>query len=267
MKYLLMAALILMPFESHSHLLTGRKWEMIEESNKHRILAKNCLLEADRLCFYIPDLSKRELFKTLIISSIASLTAPGPKLKLLTVGLSLIGSMAADAYDTYERGKKLLVDAAYHMEIANFYENISFQFNDCNCNDLGTQSFLSAIDNLTMCDMLTCCIDDHYTKINASAQIRELRDILIRQFTNPAGFLGEDILDEAQGFYENAGEILAEIEDFKIYEEIMGYVGAMVDDIEAAYQHWGQKRHILKIKSYHLDYDLIMKNKSENFNE
>jgi hypothetical protein len=237
MKYLLMAALILMPFESHSHLLTGRKWEMIEESNKHRILAKNCLLEADRLCFYIPDLSKRELF------------------------------MAADAYDTYERGKKLLVDAAYHMEIANFYENISFQFNDCNCNDLGTQSFLSAIDNLTMCDMLTCCIDDHYTKINASAQIRELRDILIRQFTNPAGFLGEDILDEAQGFYENAGEILAEIEDFKIYEEIMGYVGAMVDDIEAAYQHWGQKRHILKIKSYHLDYDLIMKNKSENFNE
>lgn len=241
-KYFVLFCLLLIPFSLQAHLLKANKWTLLEEAKKHKKEAVSELYFAEDMIPLLPNLGKREHLQILIASAIAASNVPEPRAKILSIGLTLIGSLANNMYDEYCEFRSHLANAAYHFEMANFYSQLSMQFNDWpEFKDEGTKWFLKSIDKLTLCDMLATCINDDWIQIAISNELTYQRDRFVKQMNNADGKLTEKISDQGWMLYENINEILSECEDEALKEDISLYIYAMWEDMQLAEKAWGIK--------------------------
>lgn len=241
MKKYFFILFFLLPIHIFASPILSSKWEMLQEANKHKNKAKSVLLEAEEMCILIPDLAKRQHMRDLIAAIVMSSYIPGPKAKIITVGLTVVASLSTDMYDNYCTWRTLLAKAAYHLEMVNFYNSSSLYCSDEDSlkkMDNGTRAFLKAIDNLTMSEMLAFCLEDEEEQTLLSEQIVNQRSILIKKFNNPKAKIPENMYESAYRFSENIHEILAEFSDEELTEQIQLYVVAMAEDIELACRYW-----------------------------
>src|SRR6185295_7334621 len=103
--------IVLLPMYLPAHLLITTKCELITKADDHRKKAIYNLDLLEDMCWYIPDLSKREHMKNLISAAIGSIPFKDPKATLLGCGLTIIGSLASDMYDEYLEMRTLLANA------------------------------------------------------------------------------------------------------------------------------------------------------------
>lgn len=237
-RYFIAICLMLVPIYAQAKPLSYNKDEMICEANQHKKEAMRHLSLAENICVYIPDMKSREHMKALITSSIASLAITNAKDKFLAVGLGLIGSLATDMYDKYCLMREHLYMAAYHFEMANFYNSMSLHVPGYKKMDLGTREFFKAIDNLTVCEMLTNCIDDTALRNNISNHVIYERKNLLRKF-NSERKVSYKIYEDTVMFYENIYEISAEVEDEDLRCEIGMHVYATVECVAASLRFFG----------------------------
>jgi hypothetical protein len=234
--YLLAFCLMLVPMCVHAQL-SYCKAEMIWEADRHKKEAKAELDHAEKLCWYIPDIGSRDQMKVLIAATIASLPTKDPKTMLLSVGLALSGGLACNMYDKYCDLRTNLYTAAYHIEMANFYNQMSLNVSGQKKMDDGTKEFFVAIDNLTICEMLTDCIRDKWIRGIVSSYLTEKRKDLLQQF-NKAGKLSYKIYKDALIFCENIYEAISEIEEDDVREDIGMYVYSALEGIAASLRHF-----------------------------
>ena len=241
-KYLIAFFIFLLPaIHIFSNPILSSKWEMLQEAKNHKKKAQSHLLMAEELCYLIPDPGKRQHMFALIASTMTTLNIPDIKAKFLTVGLTLIGSLSTDIYENYCDWRTHLYQAAYHLEMANFYNSISIRFADSgnlSTMDKGTRAFLKAIDNLTIAEMLAWCIEDEDDQAMISDVIVEQRSTLISKFKNPKSTIPDDFYEDAYNFSENIDEITADLSDEEIRDSICVHVYAMAEDIELACRYW-----------------------------
>jgi hypothetical protein len=241
-----LALSLLMPSLAFGHLLTTSKWELIEQANDHRKQANDLLLQVQRTGrYHLKDLGKQEYFEDLIKSSIMSLSVKDPKAKLLVVGLSVLSVIAADCYGIYVRSTKDLTNASHHLEMENFYNRLSMSFKDDGAKqNEGTEHFLSAIDYVTLCEMFAATVQNDWGRKVLTDYIVNFRTLLIDQFNNPNGFLPESLMDAAYSFSETMPDMFEAIEDcdlnFEIFSELSFYSYVVCEEIECAYDYWGE---------------------------
>lgn len=213
---------------------------MLNEASKQRKAAISELHYADSLCYLIPDLEEREHLRALIAGSIGAAQVKDPKAKLISVGLVLIGSLANNMYDKYCEFRSHLARASHHFEMANFYNFLSLQFNDWPYHDdAGTKYYLRAIDYLTLCDMLTSCIEDDWVRIAISDELNDQKDRFLKQLDSMPGQMSKKMSVQAWTLYENIYEIIAECDDEELKTEIPEYIYSMCQDIDLAGEAWG----------------------------
>ena len=159
-------------------------FSLLKRAEEHKKAALESLESANKICYYIPELDKREHMHTLIQAILATPLIPDPKMKIITVGLSLGGSLATNMYDKYCDYRVHLARAAYHFEMVNFYSAISIKFKNKRVSlDKSAQAFWDAIDCLTCCDMLVfslhCKEWEHYENFKGYKAVSKAEDKVI----------------------------------------------------------------------------------------
>lgn len=226
--------LLLLPMQSHAKL-SYAKIDLLWEADYHRKEAISQLTDAQKMCVYIPDLGSRDHMKALLGSIISTAAVKDPREKVLLVGLGLITSMVHNVYDKYCDMRTSLYTAAYHLDMANFYNQLSLHAsgNKSEINS-GTKEFFAAIDNLTICVMICECIKDPWVKKVVGGYLVDERSELIQQFKLKNGNLSRGLYDEALTFCENVYEVSGEIEEEGIRDDICMYVYSAVECLAAA---------------------------------
>lgn len=233
MKKFICSLLLVMvsTFTQVESTLTFTKKEMIDQANNHLKEAKANLLYVKDTCAYIPDLGDKKHMEALLEGAVASMGVENPKGKIVTIGLSLIGSLVNNMYDKYLFARTKLCLAAHHFEMANYYNRFSLYVPGHKWMDSGTQQFFKAIDNITVCVMLSTCVEDECDRDMLLGYFIELRDDLIKQFMDSGNKLTISIYNDALHFYENVSEVAAEIDDEILRQDLCIYTGAAVECI------------------------------------
>lgn len=232
----------MLPICLQAHLLQGNKYDFYRESEKHRKRCKEELGKAEQMCWYIPDLEKGEHLKALITSCIASSLCPDVRLKITTVGLSLIGSLVCEAVEQYSDLRSHLIKAAYHSEMYDFYNRLSLNYSN-NLpikEDEGSRAFLEAIDRLTLCEMMVKSLsdEDRWSRRAILEELNYQKKILFQQLDNPTWKLTVNLPEMGMTLYENIHEIIADLEDEELQLSIHDYISDMVYLLEKASQYW-----------------------------
>ena len=244
-KYILFLFVLLFPIHIPAHLLITTKCELIVKAENHKKKALYDLEGLEDKSWCIPDLSKREHLKAIIATCISTIPLKDPKSTLFYTGLAVIGSMAEEMYEEYCEMRTMLASATHHLDMELYYNQLSMQF-PAQCNrdpwgdikDLGTRSFLSAIDYLTMASMLTSCIEDKWTRMEISEELSYQRAELIKEFNNAPGKLSKKMSERGWTLLDNIDEVLAECSDEQLKIEIAGYIENMVWALENAEEKW-----------------------------
>ncbi len=232
MKYLI-SLLFLFSCIACDAKLSFSKTEFIATANEHKKKAHSCLMQANHICVYIPDLKSREHIKEILATSIACLQINDFKGRILTVGLGLIASLANDCYDQYCQMRSYLYEHDYHLEMWEFYNQVSISGSGYkDFRDTGTKAYFNAIDNITLCEVLTKCISDDFYRGMVSKYLNELRDDLLKYIDRP--HVPYSVYDRALTFHENMFEIVCEIEEESIRTGLCLYTFACVEDVATA---------------------------------
>lgn len=93
--YLLACCLLLCSSLSYANQTPENKFFLMEKATDHKLNAIKALAEADKMSYYIPDLENREHMHNIIIGFTTSFATSDPKVKLLSIGLALLGSLAS----------------------------------------------------------------------------------------------------------------------------------------------------------------------------
>lgn len=177
--------------EAHGGL-SYLKEDMRNQAMWHHRDGVLCLMDAEKVSVYIPNLADKEHFKAVIAGAVASIAVPDARGKLLAIGLALLSSLATDSYDQYCFVRTKLHQAAYHFEMSNLYNlmllHVPASYNRMNT---GSEQFFTAINNLTVCIMLTECIEDEWAKRVLYNYFEELRGNLIHIYTKAKCACGE----------------------------------------------------------------------------
>jgi len=233
MKNTLIAFLfVLLPLFSYANPDMERKTAIIERIEFHKEQVLKELKRAENLNPYIPDLSKRQHMHALINGAIAAICIPEPRLKLLSVGLTIIGSLAVDRYDEFCEYREVLINASAHMEMVNFYNSLSSKMTRKVNKDRSTQYFMLAIDSLTMCDMLAFSIKNEEGYIFEN--FKKLRNYLMDEHKKSNWIVTENMSEKAWVLYENLPEILSECTDNDLFNKLHYTVRDMIINLEAA---------------------------------
>lgn len=234
-NYIFAALLLILCVQLQAHGFTYNKEAMINQSKLNYKEGTACLMQANNWSALIPNLADREHFKAVITGAIASCATQDFKGKILTVGLTLLSSLATDSYDQYCNMRTKLYQADYHFAMSIFYNQMSLNVPDKDRRmDSGTNSFFQAIDRLTMCILVTECIGDADQKRILHSYYTELRDDLIDIYTRAENKLTYALYEEAMTFYENVDEICSEIEDEDIRIQLCIYTGAAVESLASS---------------------------------
>ncbi len=249
LRIFLFAIFLLSRIFSYADSATENKFWLIEEAENSKQQAVKALEDADNMRYYIPDLGKREHMHAIITSAIPALAISDIRLKILTVGLALIGSLSVDMYDKYIEYRVLLLKAAHHLEMANFYSSLSVKFTNLT-DDGGNRAFMKAIDCLSFCDTLSFLIgDDLYIgfgsqdlKCEISYRILEYRDYFIKEFKKHNGKIPIKLSKICFELYENLDEILYETHGFEnreLHYKIRDYIEMTMKYLKLAEKFWG----------------------------
>ena len=246
--------------------LVDKQISFLDKANEHKMKAIEKMKEADSLSIYIPDLGKKRHMQVLISSSIGSMCIADTRLKFLTVGLSLIGDIAIESYDKYCTYKNILVEAAYHFEMENFYTFLSLDLINLTKNE-ETIWMLKSIDCLTMCIMLSHLVEG-YTELGScdlQGMVREciedLRSYMIHRIRESNFKLDQDLLQSIDDFIENFDEILSEADCNETKEKLFFYINEMRFSLENKIKCQNQKNHYCKLyleipKNINADFEL-----------
>lgn len=241
-KLFVFLCLLTAPLSLSAHIITASKAQMLSSAKFHKDSALYYLHQADLCASFLPELDKREHLHMLITSTISSAAISDPRMKLLTIGLSILGSFATEMYDKYFDTRKYLVKAAYHLEQMNHYNRLSLEINNSEGTDEGTRQFVLAFDYLTITDMLTTCIRHSAQGLNISNHICGIRDSLIKQlYENPPGKLVEKPSRQVYYFIENFDEITSEVvmNNEKLIKEIFDYLVLALYQFQLTEKAWG----------------------------
>lgn len=231
----------------HGELIVSTKWELIQESERHKELANEKLKEAKRICWWIPELDKREHLERLIGSVGASTLIKDPKDKFLAIAMTLISSLAESMYSNYISSRKVLSEAAFHLEMAYFYDKYSMKLTDEIKMDEGTKYYLQAIDFFTLAEMFAMTIHNQDQSYKISKKISKEKEYLINQFKNPCRYLPYEVYFHVESFEEKIQEYLDEIDDGEICMAVGDCLWTATECIGNSYVEWEK---FLKKRNY-----------------
>lgn len=252
MRILFILLCVFISFSLNAAIVEADKCWLLREADKHKQLAKISLEKLKTNSWYIPDLRKKEHLKSIVTSAVCSCASlPDARSKVLAVGLALIGSISSELIDRYLDLRTDLLEATYHLQSAYFYSNLSLRYS-CTCkntkinnnpkikrNYVASQAFLQAIDNLTLCDMTTDCINDTDMKMNMSSYITSLRDILYDEFNNRSKGFQKNLPSIAEEYHKNLGGIMAKnVCDPKLCQIFNEYFMACIESLKCAEENW-----------------------------
>ena len=236
----LIISLLLLPMASQAAgVLRSCKEELIRKSDYHKKKALEEMEALSAIQWYIPNLESRNNMRLLISSSLGAATLTSAKAKIMCVGISLIGELAASSYDKYCELRDHITNATYHFEMADFYNQVSLKSGNYSATDQGTTYFLQAIDNLTLCDMLTTKIEDVDDRWALSNQLTLLRYRCLKYVNNPQRKWCRQMSTEAYTFFENLSEITAEYEDQNLVLSIIFHASETYEYLYKAETTWG----------------------------
>jgi hypothetical protein len=243
MKVLLALLMIcFVPFlaEAKEPQLTYDKETVLKLAHKHFDDSIVALKNADRICWYIPDLSQRKHFKALITGAISSATVQKPREKILVTGISIIASVMEEVQDKYLEIVHWLREADYHFEMVKFYNDLSRKSHLPSNTNQGTLFFFYGIDQLTaaisIVDAIHPDFEREYVLIYALIQYRK-------------GFIENQtkLCDRSWGLYEGFPEMACDIRsDYRI--TIQKRLLQMHEEFLKAEQAWAKERHEKKKK-------------------
>lgn len=216
-KYLFLLLLICFHFPLAAHLITFNKQDILHMADTEKHLAITELKKAESISWYVPDLGDRQHLNALIISSIATPLIPEARIKILSVGLSLIGSISIEMYNEYCELRDHLAMASYHFEMHDFYSKLSLHMPNSyippkNKQWIASKAYLHAIDLLTLCDMLAMCISDDFQGVKnwISEDLLDLRECIFKQMNAAPGMITAKLSERAEMYYENFYEVVAD---------------------------------------------------------
>lgn len=249
-RYLICLSIFLFPFSAFANeekpakedIAIEQKFSTLEEAEKHRDEALKFLNIADNMTPMIPNLQDRKHMNALIASVIESITITDMKVKVIAIGLTLLGSLYNDIYDKYCEYKLVLIHAEYHLEMMKFYNGISMNLTN-RASNMGDRYFLKAIDCLTMCDKLEKGMTNESDSdgIRPTQQIgkelRSLKKYFISEFKKSKGKITKTLSPLFEDLYE-----LLDIwcdEDRKLFERIVTNVNEAAKYVVLAEEYWG----------------------------
>lgn len=83
----------------------------------------NC---AENMSIFIPNFEHRQLTKDVLRNLITTLPISDLKLKGITIAIMFLSTYLEGVYDQWDAVKYELEEAAYHFEMAEFYQDILF---------------------------------------------------------------------------------------------------------------------------------------------
>lgn len=90
----------------------------------HEKEAKKLLLKAEKICWWMPDLEAAEQGKAYIRAIVASIGGTTPLTKMVLSLLSLFETYAEVALGDWCELQDHLIDAHYHLEMVEFYQEV-----------------------------------------------------------------------------------------------------------------------------------------------
>lgn len=252
-------------FAELDQFLVDKQISFLGKAQEHKKKAIEKMKEADSLSVFIPDLGKRRHMQVLISSSIGSMCIADPRLRIVTIGLSLIGDIAIESYDKYCTYKNILVEAAYHFEMENFYIFLSLDLTHFTSNE-ETIWMLRCIDCLTMCVMLSDLVEG-YTEMGScdlkgmvKECIEDFRSYMIDKIKESNFKLDQNLLQSVDDFIENFDEILSEADRDETTEKLFYNIYELRFSLENKIKCQNLKNNLsklhLKIPNFELNFPL-----------
>jgi len=215
------------------------KQKFLSSAQHHKNEAYRIAKKLEKELVYLPDLGEQKHLKTLIYGSIGSVITADIRQKILSVGLSLIASIADSAYDKYVEMRSLSFELVYHIELDIFYSELSLHCDDDIEVDEGCNKFFQAINFLTMADLCAYGIQNHEIRQVVSSILCSQRDFIFSCFNGER--LTCKVSGECELFYENLGEVLSEVSDKWITSEIDTAVELAIWYLKKAELFWSIK--------------------------
>ena len=243
MMYLILFFLLFAPFKSEAVPILTTKKDLLLKALDQKKLAYGQLHEAYFLVTHIVDLDKREYMAALITSAFTTATVPDARMKVLTVGLSLVGAVACDCYDSYQKFRNHMLQAGYHLDLCEFYNKLSLQYAGDERNqitDKGTRYFFFAIDCITMCEIKINFQVDYDTRRALSECIIRYKGELLNQIERQECRLSLEIYEKGVQFFQELLYLSGEC-DSEDFLEIHEHAYSMLTWLEEAMQAWGME--------------------------
>lgn len=200
------------------------------------------LIKANDLCSIIPDLGNRDHMKSLIAAAIASASPSNTKTKILTIGLSLIGSLAIEMYDNYVQLKRHLAMGTYFLEMAEFYNKLSLQAQpNIKYTNKSAHYLFNLIDDLTICEMMCELISFRACRETAISNIYDTKSLLIKEINNHNGIPSQVLYDRFYLLYENFSEIISDAEEYELIEDLYLIMNHAEASLTSALWEWWQE--------------------------
>lgn len=233
MKQLIFTIFILLLSSQLQAKLSYTKFELVLEADRHYKEAQSAMRRADQICVYLPDYGTNSDISVLIQTTISAIMIPDPKLKIMTIGLALLGNMGVSMFDKYIRVREEFYVAAYHYDMSNFYNELSVYATQKKKINLATKYMFNTIDSLTFAVMMCQCIENDSIKRSVNDIIEEYRSYVIKQF-NEEEINTDSLRENAVAFSENIYAIISEVSDPDFRRNLGCYVFSSVNSLMSA---------------------------------
>lgn len=105
--------------------LTPEKTQYFQEKVQfHKIKAEECFNKAQEKCWYLPDISYKEMSASCFTTALAILSPADPKAKVAIAVLTLLNNYGLSCIEEWNEIQSLLHEADYHYEMSLFYQEV-----------------------------------------------------------------------------------------------------------------------------------------------
>lgn len=180
--------------------------------------ANDYLIEADVYASMWPEIDVKHKMRTLISSCVGATAIQDPQMKLLAVGLALMGDLAADValgiYDNLFHMRKALANAAAELEESNAHYRLAL------CTPICTEAWgdnaykygmylENTVHSLILLDMFTLTVNSKALGYAVCAQIFGIREAVLQEFLQHGKIISIHSV-YLEYLRENLSEIMAE---------------------------------------------------------